>query len=426
MKRTEYAAKQKEFLFPSVITYYKDPLPLARAKGQFVYDVDGKEYLDFYAGILTISVGHGNDYVSDRVCEQIKTLQHASSLYVYPATIELAEEMARITPGPLKKSFFTNSGTEANETAIVLARAYTGRDEIIALRHSYSGRSVLAMTLSGQSSWKVAGPAPGVIHAHNAYCYRCPFGRSYPSCGVACANDVEELIQTSTSGRVAALIAEPIQGAGGFIVPPPEYFEIAVGIVRKYGGLFISDEVQTGFGRTGRKMFGIEHWGVQPDIMTCAKGMGNGFPIGATVATEPVADALKGLTISTFGGNPVAASAARAVIEFIKKEQLLDKVEETGKYFRDRLNSLKEKFPLIGDVRGMGLMQGLELVSDRHTKAPAAKELAVLMEKTREKGLLVGKGGLYGNVVRLSPPLTIEKRDVDDAVRVLEEAFHEI
>lgn len=426
MDRDELIRKQKEYLFPSVMTYYKEPLPLARGKGQFVYDVDGRQYLDFYAGILTVSVGHCNEVVSEKVCRQVNTFQHASSLYVHPPTVELAEKMAAIAPGKLKKSFFTNSGTEANETAIVLARAYTGHDEIIALRHSYSGRSVLAMSLTGQGPWKLAAPLPGVVHAHNAYCYRCPFGLTYPSCEVACARDMEELIQTSTSRRIAAFIAEPIQGAGGFIVPPREYFEITTEIVRKYGGLFISDEVQTGFGRTGKYMFGIQHWGVEPDIMTCAKGMANGLPIGATVAREDVAEGLQGLTISTFGGNPVVATAAKAVIDFIESENLIDNAEKVGTYFRDQLNALFEKHPVIGEVRGMGLMQALELVRDRKTKEPGARELAELMEKTREKGLLIGKGGLYGNVVRLAPPLTISCRDVDDAIRILDEALSEI
>lgn len=418
--------KQKEYLFPSVMTYYKEPLPLAQGKGQYVYDLEGRQYLDFFAGILTVSVGHCNDQVTAKVQEQIHRLQHGSSLYLHAATADLAEKLAAVTPGKLKQSFFTNSGTEANETAIILARAYTQHQDIIALRHSYHGRSVVAMSLTGQAPWKLSTGAPHIVHAHNAYCYRCPFGLEYPSCGVRCARDLEGLIQTSTSGRVAGFIAEPIQGVAGYIVPPPEYFEIAAEIVRRYGGVFISDEVQTGFGRTGKKMFGIEQWGVEPEIVTCAKGLGNGFPIGATIAREEVAGALRGLTISTFGGNPVSATAARAVIDVIDKESLLERVDRVGSYLRGRLEELKEKHPLIGEVRGMGLMQGLELVRDRQTKEPGREELAQLLEGTKKRGLLIGKGGLYGNVVRLGPPLIISESDVDEAIKILDDSLSEV
>jgi 4-aminobutyrate aminotransferase len=416
--------EQQAFLFPSIYTYYKQPLVPIRGKGQYLYDQQGREYLDFFAGILTVSAGHCNEEVTNQVIDQVKQLQHTSTLYVLSSSVELARHLEKITPGDLQKSFFTNSGTEANETAILLARVHTETQDVIALRHSYHGRSILAMSLSGQAPWRLAPHAPAVIHAHNAYCYRCPFGLKYPSCDVRCAHDLEELIQTSTSGRVAAFIAEPIQGVAGFVVPPQEYFQITAGIVRKYGGLIISDEVQTGFGRTGKKMFGIEHWGVEPDIMTCAKAMANGFPIGATIARADVADSLKGLTISTFGGNPVSTTAAKAVIDFIQSENLLEHVDEIGAYLRDRLDELAEKHSLIGEVRGLGLMLALELVrDDRSDKDPAVEELTQLMELTKEKGLLIGKGGTYSNVARIAPPLIIGRGDVDDAIRILDESF---
>src|SRR6185295_979951 len=328
----------------------------------------------------------------------------------------LAERVAGITPGgKLTKSFFTNSGTEANETAILAARCYTGAHEVVALRHSYHGRSALAMSASGQASWRLGGaPAAGFVHALNAYCYRCPLGATYPSCNVRCATDMEEMIRTSTSGRLAAFIAEPIQGIGGFITPPKEYFEIVAGIVKKFGGLFISDEVQTGWGRTGGKWFGIEHFGIIPDMITSAKGLGNGLPIGVTVARPEVAAGLRGLTISTFGGNPVTTAAAKAVIDFIDDNQLLINAAEAGAHLRGRLEELKTKHPLIGDVRGMGLMQAIELVEDRETKAPATAATAALMEAARENRLLIGKGGIEGNVIRITPPLNISKTDVDD------------
>jgi 4-aminobutyrate aminotransferase len=240
---------------------------------------------------------------------------------------------------------------------------------------------------------------------------------------VACANDVENLIQTGTSGQIAAFLAEPIQGVGGFITPPPEYFKIVFKTVKKYGGLFISDEVQTGFGRTGKKWFGIEHWEVTPDIMTCAKGMANGTPVGATVTTKELAASFQGLTISTFGGNPVTSVAARATIEVIEQEHLLDHAHTVGAYFRERLEQLQEKYPLIGEVRGKGLMQALELVKDRATKQPAPHATVQLLERAREQGLLIGKGGLHGNVIRLSPMLNIPKSDVDEAVSMLDKAL---
>ncbi len=427
MTKDEIIRKHREYLFPNVTVYYKEPLVLVRGKGQHVYDIDGRDYLDFFGGILTISVGHCNENVTARIAEQVEKLQHSSTLYPTEALVALAEKFAAITPGRLQKSFFTNSGTEANETAIMAARVYTGCYEVVALRYSYSGRSQLALSLTGQAPWRPPAVfAHGIVHALSPYCYRCPLNLSYPDCGVACAKDLEELIQTTTSGRIAAFLAEPIQGAGGFIVPPREYFKIAAEIIRKYGGLFIADEVQTGFGRTGEKWFGIEHWEVEPDIITCAKGMANGVPIGATIAVPEVADAMRGLTVSTFGGNPVTAVAAQATIEVIEQEDLRRNAKVVGDYFREKLNGLFEKYQVIGDVRGMGLMQGVELVKDRKTKEPAPEALTRLMELCKEKGLLIGRGGLWGNVIRLSPPLNIGKGDVDQAIKVLDQCLAQL
>ncbi len=422
MTKEEIILANKEFLFPAVFHYYKEPLVVAHAKDQFVYDADGRQYLDFFGGILTISVGHCNEWVNQRVHEQIDRLEHVSTLFATEPQAALAKRIASVTPGGrLKKSFFTNSGTEANETAILAARCYTGSAEIIALRHSYHGRSSLAMSLTGQAPWRLGGSVqPGIVHAHNAYCYRCPFGLTYPDCGVRCARDVEDVIRSSTSGRIAGIIAEPIQGVGGFITPPPEYFSIVAEIVRNHGGIFISDEVQTGWGRTGGKWFGIEQYGVTPDVITSAKGLGNGLPVGLTVATPEVADSVRGATISTFGGNPVVSTAAKAVIDFIDEQNLLANAASTGAYLREKLKELAAKHSLIGDVRGMGLMQAIELVRDPKTKEPAVEETAELMEAARENGLLVGKGGLFANVIRISPPLNIQKTDVDEFARLLD------
>ena len=424
MTKQEIILAQKEFLFPSVFHYYSEPLVITHAKDQYVWDADGNQYLDFFGGIVTVSVGHCNDAVNRKIHEQTDKLQHVSTVFSTEPQVALAKKIASITPGQkLTKSFFTNSGTEANETAILTARCYTGASEIVALRHSYHGRSAMAMTLTGQSTWRLSMPQAGIVHAHNAYCYRCPFGLEYPSCGVRCAKDMEELIRTTTSGRIAGFIGEPIQGVGGFVTPPKEYFPIVADIVRKYGGIFISDEVQTAWGRTGNKWFGIEQWGVIPDIITSAKGLGNGTPIGLTVATPEVADSVRGVQISTFGGNPVATTAAKAVLDFIDEQNLLASVADVGGYLRGKLLELKDKHELIGDVRGMGLLQAIELVQDRKTKAPAVQETLRMMEAARDNRILLGKGGLYGNVMRMSPPLNISRSDVDEFVRLLDASF---
>ncbi|HRV95674.1 MAG TPA: aminotransferase class III-fold pyridoxal phosphate-dependent enzyme, partial [Anaerolineae bacterium] len=306
MNTQEILEKQKKYLWPNHLLYYTEPMPLDHGDGLYVWDTDNNKYLDFFAGILTTSVGHNHPKVTERVREQVGKLIHSSTLYPNENHVNLAEKIAEIAPGDLQTSYFTNSGTEADETAVILAKAYTGRQEVIALRHGYSGRSAIGMSLTGQAPWRIGGTQyPGIKHALNPYCYRCPLKLTYPECGVACAEDIEDLIRTTTSGQIAAFIAEPIQGVGGFITPPKEYFKIATDIVRRYGGLFICDEVQTGFGRTGDKWFGIEHWDVEPDIMTMAKGIANGLPMGNTITTEAIAQGIvdKGATISTFGGN---------------------------------------------------------------------------------------------------------------------------
>jgi 4-aminobutyrate aminotransferase-like enzyme len=416
MTKQEIILANQQYLFPAVFHYYKDPLVVTRAKDQYVWDIDGNQYLDFFGGIVTVSVGHCNETVNAKVHKQMDTLQHVSTVFANEPQAALAKRIAGITPGgKLTKSFFTNSGTEANETAFVTARCYTGNHEIVALRHSYHGRSALAMQATGNSAWRLGLSAPsGFVHALSGYCYRCPLGLTYPSCNVRCARDMEEMIRTSTSGKIAAFIAEPIQGVGGFITPPKEFFEIVHGIVKKYGGLFISDEVQTGWGRTGGKWFGIEQWGVQPDIITSAKSMGNGAPVGLTVARPEVADAMKGATISTFGGNPVTATQALAVIDYIDEHRLMLNAAEVGAYLRAKLEEMQAKHPIIGEVRGMGLLLGVELVEDRETRAPAAAAVNAFMEASRENRLMIGKGGTYGNVIRISPPLNISKADVDE------------
>ncbi len=422
--------KHRDYLLRCTANYYEQPLVLTEGKGCHVKDLDGNQYLDFFGGILTVSIGHAHEAINAAIKAQLDRITHTSSLYPTVPIVSLAEKLASLCPKPLCKCFFTASGTEADETAVMLAQVHTGRQELIALRHGYSGRSLLAQSLTAHSAFRaITTQVAGIKHAISPYCYRCALGRTYPECGVACAKDIEELIRTTTQGTVAALLAEPILGVGGFITPPKEYFQIAVEIVRKHGGLFIADEVQTGFGRTGGKMWGFEHYGVTPDIITMAKGIANGMPLGATVTTAPIDASMKAASISTFGGNPVSCAAALATLQVIEEQRLVEKVARTGGVLRAGLDDLKRKHPkLIGDVRGMGLMQALELVNDETVKdrTPNPRATVALFEETRKRGLLIGKGGLYGNTIRIAPPMTVSEGEVGDAVRILDQAFTSI
>jgi 4-aminobutyrate aminotransferase-like enzyme len=420
----EIVAKHRQYLY-GLTTYYKEPLPFARGEGKWLWDVAGKKYLDFFGGIVTVGLGHCEPRVVAAIEKQIKTLQHVSTLFPTEPLVALAERVCELFPGDRPaKAFFTNSGTEANETAILTARLHTQRTEVIALRHGYHGRSMLAMSMTAHANWRLGGVHdPAIRHALAPYCYRCPLKLSYPSCGVACASDVEEVIKTTTSGRPAAFIAEPIMGVGGFITPPKEYPGIVAEIVRRHEALYIADEVQTGWGRTGGKWFGIEQYGVKPDIVVGAKSLGNGVPIGLTMARSAVADSWRGATIATFGGNPVTAAAAKTVIDVIDGDGLVQNAATTGGHFRKGLEGLQEKHATIGEVRGMGFMQALELVKDRETKEPAPERASAVLEMAKDKGLIIGKGGLYGNVLRISPALNVTAADADQAVDLLDQAF---
>ena len=419
--------KHKEYLFPAIIQYYAEPIVPVEAKGLRVRDADGNEYLDFFGGILTVSVGHANEKVNSAIKAQVDRFSHVSTLYPTLPAVELAERLARLAPGNLKQSYFTASGTEADETAVMMAQLHTGSSELIALRHGYSGRSMLAQSLTAHSSWRaLPTQIAGIKHAMSPYCYRCPLGLKRETCGTACAKDIEDVIRTTTTGRIAGFLAEPIQGVGGFITPPPEYFEIAVGIIKKYGGVFICDEVQTGFGRTGAKWWGIEHWGVQPDIMTMAKGVANGMPLGVTIATPEIAAALKSLTISTFGGNPISCAAANATAQIIEEDDLPGNAERMGRILRQGLEELQRRFPKnIGDVRGLGLMQAIELVVDETAgdRTPEKTLCNRVFEEAKKRFLLVGKGGLDGNSFRIAPPLTVSQPEVEEALGILRESL---
>ncbi|MBA2665715.1 MAG: aspartate aminotransferase family protein [Trueperaceae bacterium] len=423
----EVAERHREFIFPAVATYYGDePLVVDRAKDQYVWDIEGKRYLDFFGGVLTVSVGHCNDEVTAAIHAQLDRVQHTTTLYVNEVMVKVAQKVAEKTPGRLQKCFFTSSGSEANETAIMAARAYTGQSDVITLRHAYSGRTATAMSLTAHGTWRLGGVFDGTIkHVRNPYVYRAPAGLDAERLLDLCVQDLEETLATVTSGRIAAFMAEPIQGVGGFIVAPEDYFRRILPIVREAGGLFIADEVQTGWGRTGRYWCGIEHWGVEPDIMTFAKGMANGSPIGCTIATPEVADALKGLTFATFGGNPVTMAAALATIEYIERHDLVRHAEVQGERFLSRLRALQDDHAFVGDVRGMGLMAGLELVASPG-KTPDPARATALVAAARTRGLLIGKGGLYGNVVRLAPHLNVRPGDLDDGLDLLAQALDDV
>ena len=421
--------KHKKYLFDAVKNFYKEPLVIEEGKGFYVSDSDGRSYLDFFGGILTVSVGHANDEVNTAIKAQVDRLSHISSLYPSIPVVDLAERLVRLAPGNLEKVFFNASGTEADETAVMMAQLYTGNTEIIALRHGYSGRSLLAQSLTAHAPWRaLPTQVASVKHALAPYCYRCPLKMTYPDCGVACANDVKELINTTTTGKVAGILAEPIQGVGGFITPPDEYFNIVSDIIHEHGGIFISDEVQTGFGRTG-KTWGIQHSGVEPDMITVAKGIANGMPLAAVVTTKDIADTLQKNTISTFGGNPVSSAAANATLEIIERDELKANANEMGEILKDGLIKIQSDHrEVIGEVRGKGLMVGLELVVDETKKDRTPNPDAVdrLMEETKDRGLLIGRGGLYGNCVRISPSLNIGRSEIDEALSILASSFRSI
>ncbi|CAN5141829.1 aspartate aminotransferase family protein [soil metagenome] len=426
LNREELKKKREKYIIPGVKQMYADPPHFVKGKGQYLFDETGREYLDMFAGIVTVSVGHCHPKVVQATVNQVNTLQHTSTIFMTQPMVDLAEKLAEVAPGDMSKSFITNSGTEANEAAIRFARLATGRHEVIALEHSYHGESHLASTLTANHNWRPdTMPAAGVAYAANAYCYRCPFKKSPDSCGLECAQDVERVIQSQTSGKPAVMIAEPIQGVGGAITPPDDYFIEVKKILDKYGALFIADEVQTGVGRTGKHWFGISSYGVQPDIITMAKGLANGLPIGAVITTDDVAKALQKQTINTFGGNPVSAATALAVLETIEEEKLMNNAHVVGEYLMAGLKDLQKQFPeVIGDVRGKGLMVGIEL-ADKN-KVPLSQETMRIVEMSKDEGVVIGKGGMWGNVIRIKPPLSITKDNVDTMLKVLKKCIESV
>jgi 4-aminobutyrate aminotransferase len=416
--------RHKESLFPSVGLFYTDPIGIRYGERQYVYDGAGKQYLDFFGGIATVTSGHAIPEITGPIKEQLDRVIHTSTLFLIRSQIELAERIRAMTPPKLNKVFFTNSGTEANEAAFLLATLNRNSNELIALRHSYHGRSFATINASGHQPWRSTTLSP--LHVHyvgNPYCYRCPWEKTYPSCDLICARDVESVISTTTSGNPAAFIAEPIQGVGGFITPPPEYFIRVKEILDRHGIPFISDEVQSGWGRLGVTDFGFQAYGIEPEMVVFAKGLANGIPIGGVIATDELASSIRSLSLSTFGGNPIATTAALANLNYIATNNLRENARVVGSYLKGRLLELAERHPMIGDVRGIGLMVAVELVTDRTTKEPAPDLALRVLDATKERGLIVGKGGLYSNTLRICPPLIVTNTDVDAAVAILDQAF---
>ncbi len=421
-------ARQDAVVYPAVgrlQLYGDEPLAVDRASGMYLYDVEGNRYLDFFGGILTVSVGHCNEEVTEATIRQLKRAQHTSTLFVNEAMVAFAEKMRDVTPGDLSVSFFTSSGSEANETAIMTARMYTGRTDVIALRHGYSGRTQTAMSLTGQAPWRSGLVYDGYIkHVRNPNMFRRPAGMSEDAYLDLCVSEVEDVISSSTEGRIAAFIAEPIQGVGGFVVAPQDYFRRVKPIVEEAGGLLIIDEVQTGWGRTGVGMCAIGHWGVQPDVMTFAKGVANGYPVGVTITTPEIAAAVDHLTLATFGGNPVAMATALATVEYIERHGLVRNAAERGRQLRAHLERLCSQRACVGEVRGMGLMQAIEFVAD--DGRPDAARAGAFVSAARRHGLILGKGGMGGNVIRIAPPLIVTAEQIEEAARVMGLALQEV
>ncbi len=427
MTNEDIQALRNAHFIPTATHYYTEALQLVRAQGCYVYDETDKEYLDCIGGIVCLSVGHNHPKIKSRIRKMLDRdePQHTSLLYLNPNPAKLAEKLTSQTPEKLNRVAFTNSGSEANELAFMAARHATGESFILSLRHGYHGGTSAALASCGHGNWRFQSqPVTAVTTAEAPYCYRCPFGQKKGSCALECAQHVEQTIQTTTHGKIAAMIVEPVMGVGGFIDPPKEYFETVVDIVHRYGGQYISDEVQTGAGRCGGEFLLTKELGIDADIITMAKGFGNGAAIGAVVMKDEIANPLAGrLYFNTFGGDPYQTMQALSTMEIIEEENLIKNAHDMGNYLREGLESLKTRHELIGDVRGRGLLLGLELVKNRQTKEHASKECNQLMEETRKRGLLIGKGGLFGNVVRLAPPLSITRAQVDFVIHVLDESL---
>ena len=413
--------KKKKYIMPCLAHFYKEPRQFVKGEMQYLFDSEGRKYLDCFAGVSVINCGHCNPEINAEVVKQVQSLQHVCNTYLTENFVNLAEKLAEVTPGDLQKTFFCSTGTEANEGALLLASIYTGKDEFIALRNGLHGRTKLTMSLTGIQMWRTdPHPCGGIHFAPNAYCYRCPLGKKFPECDYACADAVDDLIRTATSGQPAALIAEPIQGNAGIVTPPKGYFKRLKEILASHNALLIIDEVQTGFGRSG-KMFAIENFDVVPDIMTMAKALGNGAPISAFTASAKIADTYTKPGASTLGGNPVSSIAGLGVLKYIQEHNLMENAQARGQQLYDGLVELQKKHPIIGDIRGIGLMRGAEFV--HADKSPAPEELEMVLEEMKNRGFIIGKNGVARNVMAFQPPLVITETDVNNVLNTLEDVL---
>jgi 4-aminobutyrate aminotransferase-like enzyme len=425
LRKSSNAERAKKHLFASQATYYAKPLTLIEGQGTRVRDDEGNEYLDAFAGIATTTLGYGDNEVAEAVADQAKKLTHVSTLYLTDELLDYVEKIADVAPEGMTKTFVTNSGSEANETAAVIARTYKRSADFLALEHAYHGRTLYTVALAGQSQWRNFGPdMPHVAFVPNPYCYRCPLNLTYPSCEIACAKAAKRVIETATNGAPAAMIAETVAGVGGIIAPPLEYFKVLRETLAPFGTLLIADEVQAGWGRLGDGMFGINStYGVVPDIITSAKGAASGLPLGLVITRPELADFFKGPHINTFGGNPLSTRAARVTIEVIEKKDLIANARRQGQKMLAGLRDLQKRYPVIGDVRGQGLMIGVELVKDAKTKAYATEETGRFLELMREKGILVGRGGQFANVIRIQPALIFDDNDTTEFLKTFGEVL---
>jgi 4-aminobutyrate aminotransferase len=404
--------------------YYREPIAIVDGEGCRVQDAEGNRYLDFFAGILTTIAGYNLPEITSAVQAQAGRMVHTSTLYLIEQQIELAERIASLAPIPGAKVFFTNSGSEANDAALLLATTFRHSNQIIALRNSYHGRGFSTMPITGNRSWSASSLSPfQVVYVHNGYRYRSPFGHLPEDQFVAaCVDDLRHMLDVATAGDVACMIAEPIQGVGGFVTPPDGFFKEMKQVLDETDILFISDEVQTGWGRTGEHFWGIEAHDVVPDIITFAKGIANGLPLGGVIARAEIMDSVQANSISTFGGNPLATAAALATLDYLEEHDLQTNAAKVGAYLRNRFDRLADRFEIIGDIRGKGLMIGIELVRPGG-KDPNPEAAATVMEEARREGLLIGKGGLYGNCLRIAPPLSLAEPEAEEGYVMLERAL---
>jgi 4-aminobutyrate aminotransferase-like enzyme len=416
--------KKGRYLIPCTYHFYKRPPQMVRGQGIYLYDSAGKKYMDLYSGVSVHALGHCHPEITEIICQQVKTLQHTTTIYLTEPIVNLAGELAKVLPGDICRSFFCCSGSEANEGAALLATLHTGKSEFLAFQNGLHGRTKLGMSLTGLSFWRTdPNPVGGIVHIPPPHCFRCPFNQKYGQCQFQCIDAVEKAILTSTSGKPAAMFVEPIQGNGGIVVPPPEYFPKLRELLDKYKMLLIADEVQTGFGRTG-KMFAMEQWGIKPDIITGGKALGGGNPIGFFSTTDQIAASYTRPGASTFGGNPVTAQAALKFLEILQRHKLVEKAATMGQLLKKRLEGIGKECAPIADIRGAGLMVGAEVSAWNNLSSSELTDM--ILERMKDSGYLLGKTGPDRNVLTFMPPLIIEENDINEAIDTLDQILHDL